>query len=443
MALLALRVAAKALGPGDAAETIDYSGRLTVAGQPFSGEGKFKFELLRMDGTRLWTNNDNEVPIEEGVPPGSVTVLVKDGVYRVRLGGGLGMKELPKAPGAVRQASEVGIWFDDGIHDWAYLGKFNLTSGAGRTAGTTPPGGSAANLDGILSELRALRIEVGELRRQLAGAGDPPPPALPLTSPQPGLNPSLKPSLNPSVKPSVKPDLKPALVTLKEVKRHSLGKADAPLVLVEFTDYECGYCKRFFDETFPLLKKEYIDTGKLRFVSRNMPAASHPQSGPAALALLGAAERTDEDYWKMRAWLFANQRDLGPDGLKRYAAEAGLDQAALLAGIAAKKHGEEIQEDIAAARAAGITGTPSFVLGTSDGEIIRGERIIGSKAFPVFEIKIRTLLATPGAPATLIGPAKPGAPPTITAPVTPADPATPSVPATLNGPSKLNEAKPQ
>jgi predicted DsbA family dithiol-disulfide isomerase len=106
----------------------------------------------------------------------------------------------------------------------------------------------------------------------------------------------------------------------------------------------------------------------------------------------------------MRAWLFTNQRDLSTPALSRYADEAGLDHAKLLAGIAAKKHGEEIQEDVAAAQTAGITGTPSFVLGTSDGQNIRGERIIGSKAFPVFESKIRALLAKAGEPAPVIEP---------------------------------------
>lgn len=383
-ALTSFPVAGIAAATDVAPETVDYTGRLTVAGQPFSGKGNFKFALLQKDGTRLWTSGDNEAPIEEGIPSGSIALSVRDGAYRVRLGDpSLGMKKLTS--GGSRQASQVGIWFDDGTHGWSFLGNFNLASGAAHATATATPDAPTADLNGILAELRALRTEVAELRRQLSGGKDRPATAAPSSSTQ----------------PVAKPEVKPVAVTLKEASRHTLGKPDAPVVLVEFTDYECGFCKRFFEQTFPLLKKDYIDTGKLRFVSRNMPVASHPQAEPAALALLSAAERTDEDYWKMRAWFFANQRELGPAGLNRYADEAGLDRATLLDGIATKKHGEEIREDMAAAQSVGITGTPSFVLGTSDGQIIRGERIVGAKAFSFFEGKIRALLAKAGAPSTL------------------------------------------
>lgn len=380
VALMTSPVAAIAAGVADPSETVDYHGRVTVAGQPFNGKGNFKFALLRTDGTRLWTSGDNEAPIEEGIPSGSVTVPVRDGIYRVRLGDTLlGMKKLT-ARGS-REASRVGIWFDDGTHGWSSLGNFNLGSGATYAAATAAPN-APTDMNAVLAELRSLRAEVADLRRQVAGKDRPVTPA-PSTSSQ----------------TAAKPELKPVVVTLKETKRHSLGRPDATLVLVEFTDYECGFCKRFFDETFPRLKKDYIDTGKLRFVSRNMPASSRPQAEPAALALLAAAERTEDDYWKTRAWLFANQRNLGPIALARYVEEAGLDRATVLGEAAAKKHRAEIQEDMAAARTAGITGTPSFVLGTSDGQLIRGERIIGSKSFAIFESKIQALLAKAGAPA--------------------------------------------
>jgi protein-disulfide isomerase len=183
------------------------------------------------------------------------------------------------------------------------------------------------------------------------------------------------------------------MVTVKEAPRHVLGRPDAPVVMVEFTDYECGYCKRFFETTFPAIKREFIDTGKLRFVSRNMPLEAHPQAQAAALALLNASERTDDDYWKMRAWLFTNQRALSPAAYGRYADEVGLNRVAMLEAVTARKRLEEIQEDVTAARMVGITGTPSFVLGTTDGQQIRGERITGAKSFAIFEGKIRSILA--------------------------------------------------
>jgi predicted DsbA family dithiol-disulfide isomerase len=113
---------------------------------------------------------------------------------------------------------------------------------------------------------------------------------------------------------------------------------------------------------------------------------------------MSAAEQTVEEYWKMRAWLFTQQEDLGPNALIRYAANANLDQANFLESITTRKHEAEIREDVAAARAAGITGTPSFVLGTSTGQIITGERITGSKSYQIFDRKIQALLAKTAAP---------------------------------------------
>ena len=376
----ALAMAVSGAAGQDALDTIEYSGRVSVAGQPFTGKGNFKFVLLQKDGTRLWTNNDNDPPIEDGVPSGSVTLAVRDGIYRVRLGDpAAGMKMLPKTLEGSRQVSQVGTWFDDGLHGWSFLGYASLGSSANQlpaTISSYPPGADMAQ---VMAELRALRTEVAEVRRLMAGPKERPTPAVSLATSQ--------------------AVARPMIVALKESVRHSLGKPDAPVVLVEFTDYECPFCKRFFEQTFPLLKRDYIDTGKLRFVSRTMPVASHPHALPAALALLGAAERTDDDYWKMRGWLFNNQQALGPTAWARYADEAGLDHPKLLADIASGKHSGEIQEDMAAAQTVGITGTPSFVLGTSDGQIIRGERIVGAKAFAYFESKIRALMANTGGAA--------------------------------------------
>jgi protein-disulfide isomerase len=132
-----------------------------------------------------------------------------------------------------------------------------------------------------------------------------------------------------------------------------------------------------------------------------MPVASHAHAEPAALALLSAAERTDQEYWKMRTWLFANQFDLALPALGRYAEQAGLDRQELMSAVSAKKHGVENREDLAAAEALGITGTPSFVLGTTDGHTIQGERIVGAKAFQFFDSRLRALLAKSAISETL------------------------------------------
>ena len=98
-----------------------------------------------------------------------------------------------------------------------------------------------------------------------------------------------------------------AIVRLKlDDKEYSLGRADAPLTIVEFTDYQCPYCRQFQAQTFAQLKKNYIDTGKLRFIVRDLPLEFHSAARPAAEAAHCAAEQGK--FWEMHHALLDRQR---------------------------------------------------------------------------------------------------------------------------------------
>jgi len=170
----------------------------------------------------------------------------------------------------------------------------------------------------------------------------------------------------------------------------SLGKNDAPLVLVEFTDYQCPFCKRFYDNTFPELKKQYIDSGKLRFISRNLPLKFHKNAESAALA--AACANDQNKYWKMRKFLFSDPNKLEPDNITIYAKQSGLNMESFNTCMTKRLHSQTIQKDIAAARAVGVSGTPSFVLAKNDGDIVEGEKIIGAQPFSILNDKIQRLL---------------------------------------------------
>ena len=87
----------------------------------------------------------------------------------------------------------------------------------------------------------------------------------------------------------------------------SLGKPDAPLTLVEFSDYQCPFCRRFFEQTLPALKSKYIDAGQLRYVFRDFPLDQiHPQARQAAESVHCAAEQGK--YWEMHDLLFQSLR---------------------------------------------------------------------------------------------------------------------------------------
>ena len=103
----------------------------------------------------------------------------------------------------------------------------------------------------------------------------------------------------------------------------SLGRADAPVTLVEFSDFQCPFCGRFFATTLPALKKDYIDTGKLRYVFRDFPLDQlHPNARKAAEAAHCAGEQGK--YWEMHDVLFQNQRALAPSQLTEYARAVGV-----------------------------------------------------------------------------------------------------------------------
>src|SRR6266851_4011572 len=142
---------------------------------------------------------------------------------------------------------------------------------------------------------------------------------------------------------------------------YSLGRDDAPVTVVEFADYQCPFCRKFHSETFAELKKNYIDTGKVRFVSRDLPLDFHPNAPGAALAAHCAGEQ--HKFWEIRDLMVANSADLSQDSLLKYGEKVSLDMPAFRACLSDKKYSAAIQKDVADAGTLGISGTPSFVLG--------------------------------------------------------------------------------
>jgi len=178
---------------------------------------------------------------------------------------------------------------------------------------------------------------------------------------------------------------RPARPTTAEVTidgRPMLGEPDAPVTVVEFTDFQCPFCKRFITGTFPALKKDYIDTGKVRWVVRDLPLGFHKNARKAAQAAHCAGDQGK--YWEMRETLFTNSSALEEDKLPGYAKASGLDVEAFQACLDSEEHLAHIDADIAAAGDVRVTGTPTFVVGPSTGEAVSGKVIVGAQALPVF-----------------------------------------------------------
>jgi protein-disulfide isomerase len=179
-------------------------------------------------------------------------------------------------------------------------------------------------------------------------------------------------------------------VTL-DAREYSLGRSDAPLTLLEFTDYQCPYCRRFQAETWPQIKKNYIDTGKLRFIVRDLPLQFHSSALPAAEAAHCAGEQGK--FWEMHHALLTGDDPLADGGIDRRATQLGLDLERLHACTRANRYESAIAHNIAAANALNVNGTPAFVLGRMANGGLEGQLVSGAQPYAEFDAAFRQLLA--------------------------------------------------
>jgi protein-disulfide isomerase len=172
----------------------------------------------------------------------------------------------------------------------------------------------------------------------------------------------------------------------------ALGRPDAPVTIVEFSDYQCPFCQRFAATTLPLLRKDYIDAGKVRYVFRDYPLAQlHPNARPAAEAAHCAGEQGK--YWEMHDVLFQNQQALNPSQLAEHARSIGLDGATFQRCLSSGRNAKRIDRGLADGAAAGVQGTPGFVIGlTKAGDTVEGTPIRGALPLETFRQIINQLL---------------------------------------------------
>lgn len=176
--------------------------------------------------------------------------------------------------------------------------------------------------------------------------------------------------------------------------RPALGDDGAPVVMVVFTDYQCRYCKKFFEEGLPALRGRYVNTGELRIVVRDMPLPRHRSARPAATAA-ACAERQGE-YWSMHEALYAWQETLPDVDLGELAGSLGLDRPSFEACMAESDIQARIEADLDAARGARVSGTPAFLIGVPEEGRIYGRVIVGYQPTSVYEAEIREYLTGSG-----------------------------------------------
>jgi protein-disulfide isomerase len=171
----------------------------------------------------------------------------------------------------------------------------------------------------------------------------------------------------------------------------AIGAAKAPVTIVEYTDFECPFCRRFHMTTWEALKRKYIDTGKVRYVSRDFPLPSHPRAVPAARIARCAAEQGR--FWEMRHALFAEGVPADDRFLVELGFAQGLDPAKLGACMSNPRLDAGLRSDIEEARFLGVGGTPTFVFGRLRGATVEGEMVGGALSLAELEARLDALLA--------------------------------------------------
>jgi protein-disulfide isomerase len=164
----------------------------------------------------------------------------------------------------------------------------------------------------------------------------------------------------------------PAIVEVDTDDDPFLGNEDAPIVIIEFSDYQCPFCYKLYANILPSLKADFIDTGKVKYVFRDYPLNIHPSGYLAA----EATECADDQgkFWEMHDHIFDNQSDWGSASdlnttLVGYATELGLNTADFSECLTSEKYKDEVAGDKQDGVSYGVRSTPTMFI---NGEMIKG-----------------------------------------------------------------------
>jgi len=166
------------------------------------------------------------------------------------------------------------------------------------------------------------------------------------------------------------------------------GDENAPVIIVEFTDYQCPFCARHFSDTYPLIQQNYVDTGKVKYVVMDFPLSNiHPEALSAAEAARCVGDQAgNTGYFEMHDKLFTNQQILGDVNYKLWAREiSGVSGVDFDLCLDSGKHTKDVLADQAYGQTLGVSGTPS--------SFVNGLRLSGAVPYSQFEALIEAELA--------------------------------------------------
>ena len=174
----------------------------------------------------------------------------------------------------------------------------------------------------------------------------------------------------------------------------SLGSEEAKVTLIEFSDYQCFFCRRHDRQVAPRIVDEYVNSGRVKYVFADFPLASHPGASKAAQAAHCAGDQ--DKYWEMNDLLFRHPQSLTEGTLKAFGDSLGLDNPAFLDCVESGKHAQKVRDGLSEGKRAGVRGTPSFFFGLTDRthpKIRVRKTLTGAHPYPAFQKIIEELLA--------------------------------------------------
>lgn len=178
----------------------------------------------------------------------------------------------------------------------------------------------------------------------------------------------------------------------------SRGNQEASVVLIEYSDFTCGYCRKFFEDTLPKLLTNYIEPGKVKFLYRDYP---RDEGGPGVDAAIAARCAGDQQqYWEMHDRILGGPTGLDAEVFRQHAKSLGLDEKQFASCVQLDNHRKAVLEDKQDGLDFGFRGTPGFVLvRTVDGKVDVNKYppvgIPGAFPYDVFQEQIESLLGMP------------------------------------------------
>ncbi len=176
----------------------------------------------------------------------------------------------------------------------------------------------------------------------------------------------------------------------------SIGSESAPVVIVEYSDYQCPFCRVWFNQSEAQIMEKYVDTGKVQFVYKDFPLSFHPMAAPSANAARCAGDQGK--YWEYHDALYAEQNALNAQGgtvqytvddLKAWGKKIGLNESTFNACVDDNKYASAVAANMAEGQTVGVGGTPSFVIGLRNET---GQLVVGAQPYSTFEAALNSLL---------------------------------------------------